>query len=76
MADKVKIWYDREGDFLEVTFAECPGHMRHHTAHPAVMERVDEHGSIIGFSIFELSRLATEKPFHAELVAHEKTRGH
>ncbi len=27
MADKVKVWYDSEGDFLEVTFAERPGYM-------------------------------------------------
>jgi uncharacterized protein YuzE len=67
MADKVKIWYDREGDFLEVTFAEGPGHMRH-TANDAVMERVDERGNIIGFSILEVSRLAAEKPLEAELA--------
>jgi uncharacterized protein YuzE len=71
MADKVKIWYDREGDFLEVTFAERPGHMRH-TANDAVMERVDERGNIIGFSILEVSRLAAEKPLEAELA----TGGH
>ena len=67
MADKVKVWYDREGDFLEVTFAERPGYTRE-TAHEAVMERVDEHGNIIGFSILAVSRLAAGKPLEAELV--------
>ena len=67
MADKVKVWYDREGDFLEVTFAERPGYTRE-TAHDAVMERVDEHGNIIGFSILAVSRLAAGKPLEAELV--------
>jgi len=73
MADKVKVWYDTEGDFLEVTFAERPGYMRE-TAHEAVMERVDERGNIIGFSILEVSRLSAGKPLEAELApADEKT---
>jgi uncharacterized protein YuzE len=68
MADKVKVWFDREGDFLEVTFAERAGYMRE-TAHDAVMERVDEHGDIIGFSILQVSRLAAGKPLEAELMS-------
>ena len=66
MADKVKVWFDKEGDFLEVTFAERAGYMRE-TAHDAVMERVDERGNLIGFSILRVSRLATGKPLEAEL---------
>ena len=45
MADKVRVWYDREGDFLEVTFAERPGYMRE-TRHDAVIERVDDDGGV------------------------------
>ena len=67
MADKVKIWFDKEGDFLEVTFADRPGYMRE-TAHDAVMERVDKDGNIIGFSILQVSRLAEGKPLEAELL--------
>ena len=67
MADKVKIWFDKEGDFLEVTFAERAGYMRA-TAHDAVMERVDEGGNVIGFSILQVSQLATGKPLEAELT--------
>ena len=66
MADKVKVWFDKEGDFLEVTFTERAGYMRE-TAHDAVMERVDERGNLIGFSILQVSRLATGKPLEAEL---------
>lgn len=66
MADKVKVWFDKEGDFLEVTFADRAGHMRE-TAHDAVMERVDERGKLIGFSILQVSRLAMGKPLEAEL---------
>ena len=67
MADKVKVCYDSEGDFLEVTFAERAGYMRE-TGHDAVMERVDERGNLIGFSILQVSRLAAEKPLEAELL--------
>ena len=40
MAEKVKVWFAPEGDFLEVQFKDAPGFMRP-TAHEAVMERVD-----------------------------------
>jgi len=68
MAHKVKVWFDKEGDFLEVTFAERAGYMRE-TANDAVMERLDESGQIIGFSILQVSRLAADRPLEAELVA-------
>jgi uncharacterized protein YuzE len=67
MADKVKVWFDREGDFLEVIFAERAGYMRE-TPNDAVMERVDEDGNIIGFSILQVSRLTKDKPLEAELT--------
>ena len=47
MAEKVKVWFDPEGDFLEVRFSDAPGFMRE-TAHDALMERVDEHGQVVG----------------------------
>jgi len=34
------------------------------------MERVDEHGHVLGFSILGISRHAKERPFEAELTAH------
>jgi uncharacterized protein YuzE len=74
MADKVKVWYDREADFLEVTFADRPGYMRA-TGNDAVMERVDERGDVIGFSILAVSRLAAEKPLEAELATNGQSSG-
>jgi uncharacterized protein YuzE len=68
MADKVKVWFDPEGDFLEVQFADAPGYMRE-TANEAVMERVDERGHIIGFSILGVSRFRKDRPLEAELAA-------
>ena len=68
MAEKVKVWFDPEGDFLEVQFSEGPGYMRE-TAHDSLMERVDAHGHILGFSILGVSRFRKERPFEAELAA-------
>jgi hypothetical protein len=70
MADKVKVWFDPEGDFLEVQFADAPGYMRE-TAHDAIMERVDDQGHLIGFSILGVSRFRKDRPLEAELVAEE-----
>jgi hypothetical protein len=68
MADKVKVWFDAEADFLEVRFNDSPGYMKE-TAHDAVMERVDEQGRVIGFSILGVTRFSKDKPFAAELAA-------
>ena len=66
MAEKVKVWFDPEGDFLEVLFSDAPGYMRT-TAHESLMERVDEQGNVLGFSILGVSRFRKEHPFEAEL---------
>ncbi len=57
MAEKiVKVWYDSEGDFLEVIFDQKEGYFRE-TAHDQVMEKVDNEGNILGFSILKVSGL-------------------
>jgi Protein of unknown function (DUF2283) len=57
MATKtVKIWYDREGDFLEVLFDQKPGFFRE-TASDQVMEKVDGEGNLLGFSVLKVSAL-------------------
>ena len=66
MADKVRVWYDVEADFLEVRFSEKAGFMRE-TTNDAVMERVDEQGHVLGFSILQVSRLSKGKPIEAVL---------
>jgi uncharacterized protein YuzE len=66
MADKVKLWFDAEADFLEVRFTDAPGFMKE-TANDAVMERVDAEGKVIGFSILGVSRYTKDKPLAAEL---------
>ena len=68
MADKVKLWFDPEGDYLEVTFSDAPGYMRE-TKSDAVMQRVDEQGHLIGFSILGVSKFQKDRPLEAELAA-------
>jgi uncharacterized protein YuzE len=68
MADKVKLWFDAEADYLEVQFADTAGYMKE-TAHDAVMERVDADGRVIGFSVTGVSRFKKEKPLVAELLS-------
>lgn len=67
MAERVKVWFDPEADFLEVIFSDAPGYMRE-TENDAVMERVDLEGNLLGFSILAVSQLAKSKPLMAELL--------
>ena len=67
MAQQIKVWFDPEGDFLEVQFSEKAGYMKE-TNNEAVMERVDEQGNVLGFTVMGVSRLAKEKPLVADLV--------
>ena len=68
MGRQVRIWYDAEGDFLEVRFSDKPGYMRE-TDNDAVMERVDDAGNLLGFSVMGVSRLTKTKPLVADLLA-------
>ena len=68
MVDKVKVWFDAEVDYLEVTFSDAHGYMRT-TGSDAIMQRVDEEGRVIGFSVFGLSRFPKDRPLEAELPA-------
>ena len=53
---RLKIWYDKEGDFLEMMFEQRPGVFRE-TANAHVMEKVDENGNVLGSSIMRVSAL-------------------
>jgi uncharacterized protein YuzE len=66
MADDVKVWYDREGDYLEVLFERKSGYFRE-TQSDAVMEKVDADGNVIGFSILRVSAGAAEAPVSVAL---------
>jgi len=67
MAQQIKVWFDAEGDFLEVLFSDKAGFMKE-TNNKAVMERVDEQGNVLGFTVMGVSRLTKEKPLIADLI--------
>lgn len=62
----VKFWYDPEGDFMEVIFDEKAGYFRE-TDDERVMEKVDDEGNVLGFSVTTVSSLKG-KPFEVTLA--------
>ena len=51
---RLKVWFDEEGNFLEVTFARRKGSFR--SIGPDIYERVDSKGKVIGFAIFNFMK--------------------
>jgi uncharacterized protein YuzE len=68
MEKEIKIWYDEEGDYLEVLFERKAGYFKE-TTNDAVMEKVDDKGNIIGFSILKMSSLRGQKPLAVKLAS-------
>lgn len=66
MDKDVTVWYDREGDYLEVIFERKEGYFRE-TDNDAVMEKVDQDGNVIGFSILNVSQTQSEAPVSVTL---------
>lgn len=67
MAKKsIKLWYDPEGDYLEVLFESKAGFFRE-TENEQVMEKVDQKGNVIGFSVLKVSKLR-KKPLEVALT--------
>lgn len=62
----VRVWFDPEGDFFEVMFADAPGYFRE-TAQHQVMEKVDITGAVIGFSIMNVSTFRGQTPVEVAL---------
>lgn len=50
----VKVWYDREGDILEVVFEDAPAAMEE--IEEDVFERRTSDGRIIGFTVLNFSK--------------------
>jgi hypothetical protein len=69
MGEDIKVWYDKEGDYLEVLFDRKAGYFKE-TENDAVMEKVDTEGNIIGFSILRVSSLKEQKLISIELKKH------
>lgn len=66
MGEEIKVWYDKEGDYLEVLFEIRKGYFKE-TESDAVMKKVDEEGNIIGFSILKVSALKDQEPISISL---------
>ncbi len=66
MGKEITVWYDKEGDYLEVLFDKKKGYFKE-TENDAIMEKVDEDGNIIGFSILKINGLKQQKPLTISL---------
>jgi uncharacterized protein YuzE len=66
MSKEIEVWYDKEGDFLEVLFEQKTGYFVE-SKNDAVMQKVDKNGNIIGFSIMKVSALKEQKPLSVTL---------
>ncbi len=61
----VKLYYDPEGDYMEVLFEKKAGYFRE-TQDDRIMEKIDTNGNVLGFSILNVSSLKG-KPFEVAL---------
>ena len=66
MAEEVRVWFDPEADYLEVLFDRKEGYFRE-TECDAVMEKVDNEGHVLGFSILKVSSLSGQQPLSVSL---------
>ena len=62
----VKLWYDPEEDYLEALFEWKAGYFRE-TSSNHVMEKVDDRGRVLGFSVLRVSALK-RRPLAVALV--------
>jgi uncharacterized protein YuzE len=66
MGEEITVWYDKEADYLEVLFERKKGYFRE-TENDAIMEKVDDDGNVIGFSILKVSALQEHQPLSISL---------
>ena len=65
---EVKVWYDAQGDYLEVVFDDNAQVVFRDTDNDAVMEMIDTtDGRVVGFSIMAVSKLSKDAPILAHL---------
>ena len=66
MGNAIRVWYDADGDYLEVLFDRKKGYFRE-TENDAVMEKVDDEGKSIGFSVLRASAFKGQHPLSITL---------
>ena len=57
--DSLRVWYDREGDYLEVVFEDAPATLEE--VGDDVFERRTPDGRVVGFAVFNVSRHDRDK---------------
>ena len=65
---QVSVWYDEEGDMLEVLWAFREGYFTP-TDDERILKRLDDDGEVIGFLIHEMSTLKGSTPMEFELAS-------
>ena len=56
MEKGIKIYFDKEADYLEILFETAEGIFQE-TENDSMMKKVDGDGNVIGFSILNVSKL-------------------
>ena len=51
---EVKVWYDKEGDYLEVIFEDAPATLEE--VDDDIFERRAPDGRVVGFAVFNFSQ--------------------
>ena len=65
---KVSVWYDGDGDMLEVLWAFREGYFTP-TDDQRILKRLDDDGEVIGFLIHEISTLKQASPVEFDLAS-------
>ena len=65
---RVSVWYDEEGDMLEVLWAFREGYFTP-TDDERILKRLDDDGEVIGFLIHEMSTLKQSSPVEFALAS-------
>ena len=65
---KVSIWYDKEGDMLEVLWAFREGYFTP-TDDERILKRLNDDGEVIGFLIHEMSTFKQSSPVEFALAS-------
>jgi uncharacterized protein YuzE len=56
---EIKVWYDKEGDYLEVIFEDAPVTLEE--VDEDIFERRTSDGRVIGFTVFNFSQHDRDK---------------
>ena len=67
---KVSIWYDKEGDMLEVLWAFREGYFTP-TNDERIFRQLNDDGEVIGFLVHEMSTFKYSNPVEFELASEE-----